>query len=90
MYTTHPVIVKRFKPEFRLLLDACGAANFDMVRFILDSHDSPENLLLPGTEDLHQRDDFGDMPILAAAGPIMALDKDADEAGGEDPHLTAC
>lgn len=79
VYTAAPDVVERFNPKFCLLLDACGAANVDVVRFILDSHESPENRLPLGTVDLHQRDDSGDTPILAAAGSLMCLDKDADE-----------
>ncbi|KAJ5752442.1 hypothetical protein N7520_009359 [Penicillium odoratum] len=71
VYTAAPEVVKRFNPKFRLLLDACGAANVDVVPFILDSHDSSENHLPLGTVDLHQRDDSGDTPILAAAGSLM-------------------
>lgn len=79
VYTAALDVVERFNPKFCLLLDACGAANIDVVRFILDSHDSPENRLLLGPVDLHQRDDSGDTPIIAAAGSLMCLDKDADE-----------
>jgi ankyrin repeat protein len=79
VYTAAPDVVERFNPKFCLLLDACGAANVDVVRFILDSHDSPENQLPLGTADLHQRDDSGDTPILAAAGSLMCLVKDVDE-----------
>ncbi|OQE02092.1 hypothetical protein PENSOL_c003G03998 [Penicillium solitum] len=70
-------------PNFHLLLDACGAANIDVVRFILDSHDDPENPLPLGSVDLHQRDDSGDTPILAAAGSLIYPDEDADEAEDE-------
>ena len=52
VYTTAPEVVKRFNPQFRLLLDACGTANIDVVRFILDG---PENRLPLGNVDLHQR-----------------------------------
>lgn len=83
VYTAAPDVVERFNPKFCLLLDACGAANIDVVRFILDSHDSPENRLPLGTVDLHQRGDSGDTPILAAAGSLMCLDKDADEVEDE-------
>ncbi|GAM36581.1 ankyrin repeat-containing protein [Talaromyces pinophilus] len=79
VYTTAPDVVERFNPKFCLLLDACGAANVDVVRFILDSHDTPENHLPLGTDDLHQRDDSGDTPILAAAGSLICLAKDIDE-----------
>ncbi|KAJ5789597.1 uncharacterized protein N7518_006608 [Penicillium psychrosexuale] len=83
VYTTAPEVVKRFNPKFRLLLDACGAANIDVVRFVLDS---PENQLPLGTVDLHQRDDSGDTPILVAAGSLMYLDKDPDEVEDEGLH----
>ncbi|KAJ5959874.1 uncharacterized protein N7479_007024 [Penicillium vulpinum] len=83
VYTAAPEVVERFNPKFRLLLDACSAANVDVVRFILDSHDSPENRLPLGTVDLHQRDDSGDTPILAATGSLMYLEKDADELENE-------
>lgn len=86
VYTAAPEVVKRFNPKFRLLLDACGAANIDVVRFILDSHDSSENRLPLGMVDLHQRDDSGDTPILAATGSLMYLDKDADEVEDEGLH----
>ncbi|KFY18875.1 hypothetical protein V491_04679 [Pseudogymnoascus sp. VKM F-3775] len=79
VYTAAPEVVNRFKPKFNLLLDACGAANFDVVRFILDTHDSPDNRLPFGAVDLHHRDDFGNTPVLAAAASLMYLDKDADE-----------
>ncbi|KAF7179690.1 hypothetical protein CNMCM7691_008739 [Aspergillus felis] len=79
VYAAAPEVVRRFNPKFRLLLDACGAANVEVVRFILDSHHSPENQLPLGTVDLHQRDDSGDTPILAAAGSLMCLAKDADQ-----------
>lgn len=88
VYTEAPEVVKKFNPKFCLLLDACGAANIDVVRFILDSHDSPENRLPLRTVDLHQRDDSGDTPILVAAGSLMYLDKDADEVEDEGLHLT--
>lgn len=87
VYTAAPEIVKKLNPKFRLLLDACGAANIDVVRFILDSHDDPENLLPLGSVDLHQRDDdSGDTPILAAAGSLIYhdLDEDADEVEDEE------
>ncbi|CAG8127124.1 unnamed protein product [Penicillium nalgiovense] len=84
VYTAALEVVQKFNPKFRLL-DACGAANIDVVRFILDSHDGSENQLPLGTVDLHQRDDFGDTPILAATGSLMYLDKDADEV--EDDGL---
>jgi ankyrin repeat protein len=86
VYTAAPENVKRFNPKFCLLLDACGAANIDVVRFILDSHDSSENRLPLGTVDLHQRDDSGDTPILAATGSLMYLDKDADEVEDKGLH----
>ncbi|KAJ5628281.1 hypothetical protein N7490_010509 [Penicillium lividum] len=86
VYTAAQEVVKRFNPKFRLLLDACGAANIDVVRFILDSHDSSENRLPLGTVDLHQRDDFGDTPILAAAGSLVYLETDADEVEDEGLH----
>jgi ankyrin repeat protein len=86
VYTAAPEVVKRFNPKFHLLLDACGAANIDVVRFILDSHDSPENRLPLGTVDLHQRDDSGDTPILVATASLMYLDKDADEVEDEGLH----
>ncbi|KAJ5598768.1 hypothetical protein N7537_008852 [Penicillium hordei] len=79
VYAAAPEVIKRFNPKFRLLLDACGAANIDVVRFILDIHDSPDNRLLFGSVDLHQRDDSGDTPILAATGSLMYLDIVADE-----------
>ncbi|GIK05753.1 hypothetical protein Aspvir_009866 [Aspergillus viridinutans] len=82
VYTASPEVVKRFNPKFRLLLDACGAANIDVVRFILDSHQLPL-----GTVDLHQRDDSGYTPILAAAGSLMYLDYDT-EVEDEGLHLT--
>ncbi|OQD77294.1 hypothetical protein PENDEC_c003G05766 [Penicillium decumbens] len=88
VYTAAPEVVKRFKPKFHLLLDACGTANIDVVRFILDSHDSAENRLPLGTVDLHQRDDFGNTPTLAAAGALMYLDKDADEVVDEGLYWT--
>ncbi|KAJ5874987.1 uncharacterized protein N7529_003417 [Penicillium soppii] len=83
VYTAAPEIVKKFNPNFRLLLDACGAANIDIVRFILDSHDDPENPLPLGSVDLHQRDDFGDTPILAAARSLIYPDEDANELEDE-------
>lgn len=83
VYTAAPGIVKNLNPNFRLLLDACGAANIDVVRFILDSHDDPGSPLPLGSVDLHQRDDFGDTPILAAAGSLVYPDEDADEAEDE-------
>ncbi|KAF4768625.1 hypothetical protein HAV15_002322 [Penicillium sp. str.  len=76
-------ILLGLNPNFHLLLDACGAANIDVVRFILDSHDDPENPLPLGSVDLHQRDDPGDTPILAAAGSLIYPDEDADEAEDE-------
>ncbi|KAJ6067724.1 uncharacterized protein N7446_004761 [Penicillium canescens] len=85
VYIAAPEVVKRLNPKLHLLLDACGTANIDVVRFILDSHDIPENRLPLGTVDLHQRDDSGDTPILAATGSLMYLDKDAD--GVEDEGL---
>lgn len=81
VYTAAPEVVKRFNPKFRLLLDVCGAANIDVVRFMLDSHDSPDNRLPLGAVNLHQRDDSGDTPILAATGSLIYLDEDADKAG---------
>lgn len=86
VYTAAPEVVKRFNPKFRLLLDACGAANIDVVRFLLDSHDSSENRLPLGTVDLHQRDDSGYTPILAATRSLMYLDKDTDEIEDEGLH----
>lgn len=86
VYTAAPEVVNRFNPKFNLLLDACGAANVDVVRFILDTHDSPSNRLPFGTVDLHQRDESGDTPILAAAASLMYLDKDADEVEYEGLH----
>ncbi|OGE55853.1 hypothetical protein PENARI_c003G09010 [Penicillium arizonense] len=86
VYTAAPEIVKELNPNFHLLLDACGAANIDVVRFILDSHDDPENPLPLGTVELHQRDDSGDTPILAAARSLIYLDKDADEVEDEGLH----
>ena len=83
VYTAAPEIVKKLNPNFRLLLDACGAANIDVVRFILDSHDDPENPLPLGSVDLHQRDDSGDTPILAAAGSLIYPDEDADDVEDE-------
>ncbi|KAJ5425052.1 hypothetical protein N7465_000122 [Penicillium sp. CMV-2018d] len=83
VYTAAPEIVKKFNPNFRLLLDACGAANIDIVRFILDSHDDPENPLPLGSVDLHQRDDFGDTPILTAARSLIYPDEDANEMEDE-------
>ncbi|KAJ5481531.1 hypothetical protein N7475_000343 [Penicillium sp. IBT 31633x] len=81
VYTAAPEVVAKFNPKFSLLLDACGAANIDVVCFILDSHDSSEipNSLQLGSVDLQQIDDSGDTPILAAAGSLMYLDKDAWE-----------
>lgn len=49
----------------------------------MDSHDDPENPLPLGSVDLHQRDDPGDTPILAAAGSLIYPDEDADEAEDE-------
>ncbi|KFZ13073.1 hypothetical protein V502_06779 [Pseudogymnoascus sp. VKM F-4520 (FW-2644)] len=86
VYTAAPEVVNRFNPKFDLLLDACGAANIDVVRFILDTHDSPDNRLPLGRVDLHQRDDSGDTPILAATASLMCLDKDADEVEYEGLH----
>ncbi|KGO40130.1 hypothetical protein PEX1_017370 [Penicillium expansum] len=83
VYAAAPEIVKKLNPNFRLLLDACGAANIDVVRFILDSHADPENPLPLGSVDLHQRDDSGDTPILAAAGSLIYPDEDADEVEDE-------
>jgi hypothetical protein len=83
VYTVAPAIVKKLNPNFRLLLDACGTANIDVVRFILDSHEDPENSLPLGSVDLHQRDDSGDTPILAAAGLLIYPDEDADEVENE-------
>lgn len=83
VYTAAPEIVKKFNPNFRLLLDACGAANIDIVRFILDSHNDPENPLPLGSVNLHQRDDFGDTPILAAARSLIYPDEDANEVEDE-------
>ncbi|KUM56983.1 hypothetical protein ACN42_g10217 [Penicillium freii] len=83
VYTAAPEIVKKFNPNFRLLLDACGAANIDIVRFILDSHNDPENPLPLGSVDLHQRDDFGDTPILAAARSLIYPDEDVNEVEDE-------
>lgn len=77
VYAAAPDVVEKFNPKFSLLLDACGAANVDVVRFILDSHDSPESHQLPlGPVDLHQRDDSGDTPILEAARSLTCLAKD--------------
>ncbi|KAJ5195518.1 uncharacterized protein N7498_008956 [Penicillium cinerascens] len=87
MYTTAPEVAKKFNPKFRPLLSACGTANIDVMRFILDRHD-PENRLPVGTVDLHQRDDSGDTPIIVAAGSLMYLDKDADEVEGDGLHWT--
>lgn len=83
VYTAAPEIVKKLNPNFHLLLDACGAANIDVVRFILDSHDDPENPLPLRSVDLHQRDDSGDTPILAAARSLIYPDEDADEVEDE-------
>ncbi|RLL95509.1 hypothetical protein CFD26_103962 [Aspergillus turcosus] len=83
VYTAAPDVVERFNPKFCLLLDACGAANIEVVRFILDCHDSPENQLPLGPVDLHQRDDSGDTPIIAAAASLMNFDKAADEVEDE-------
>ncbi|GFF70369.1 putative ankyrin repeat protein FPV162 [Aspergillus udagawae] len=88
VYAAAPEVVKRFNPKFHLLLDACGAANADVVRFILDRHDSPENRLPLGPVDLHQRDDSGATPILLAARSLMYLDNDADEVEDEGLHWT--
>ncbi|KAL5354062.1 hypothetical protein ACLOAV_000147 [Pseudogymnoascus australis] len=86
VYTAAPEVVSRFNPKFNLLLDACGAANVDVVRFILDTYDNPDNRLPFGTVDLHQRGASGDTPILAAAASLMCLDKDADEIEYKDLH----
>ncbi|KAJ5372944.1 hypothetical protein N7517_004950 [Penicillium concentricum] len=83
VYTAAPEVVKKFNPKLRLLLDACGAGNVDVARFILDSHENPENRLPLGAVDLHQRDDSGDTPILAATRSLMYLDQDADEVEDE-------
>lgn len=79
VYAASPEVVKKFNPKFQLLLDACGAANFDVVRFILDRNDNPENQLPLGKVDLHHRDDSGDTPILAAAGSLICLSEDPNE-----------
>ncbi|OQE36723.1 hypothetical protein PENCOP_c011G06088 [Penicillium coprophilum] len=88
VYTATPEVVKRFNPKFCLLLDACGAANIDVVRFIMDRHDSPENRLPLGTVDLHQRDESGDTPILAATGSLTYFDQYVDEVEENDLHWT--
>jgi hypothetical protein len=71
VYTAAPEIVNRFNPKFNLLLDAYGAANIDVVRFISDAYDSPDNRLPLVTVDLHHRDDSGITPVLAAAASLM-------------------
>ncbi|KAL4756307.1 ankyrin repeat-containing domain protein [Aspergillus foveolatus] len=86
VHAAAPEMVQRFNPTYRLLLDACGAANIGVVRFILDRHGSPENRLPLGPVDLHQRGGTGETPILLAAGSLTYLDNDAEEAedGGSD------
>uniref|UniRef100_A0A093V840 Inversin n=1 Tax=Talaromyces marneffei PM1 TaxID=1077442 RepID=A0A093V840_TALMA len=79
VYAAAPEIVKGFNPKFNLLIDACAAANVDVVRFILDRHGSPENRLPLGTVDLHQRDNSGDTPIIAAAGSLECFVRNTDE-----------
>ena len=86
VYTAAPEVVQMFNPKFSQLLDACGAANIDVVRFILDSHDGSENRLPLGKADLRQRDDSGKTAILAAAGSLMYIDQGADEVKDESIH----
>jgi hypothetical protein len=81
-----PGSCQEVQSKFRLLLDAHGAANIDVVHYILDSHDGSANRLPLGTVDLHQRDDSEDTPILAASGSVVYLDKDADEVEDEGRH----
>ncbi len=66
-------------PSSVSLLDACGAANVDVVRFILTAMTLQRITYLSGRIDLRQRDDSGDTPILAAAGSLICLAKDIDE-----------
>ncbi|KAL4816505.1 ankyrin repeat-containing domain protein [Aspergillus spinulosporus] len=82
------LLLERFNPTYRLLLDACGAANIGVVRFMLDRHGSPENRLPLGPVDLHQRGRTGETPILLAAGSLTYLDSDAEEAEDEGSNVT--
>ena len=86
MYTATPGSCQELQSKFRLLPDAHGAANIDVVRFILDSHGGSANRLPLGTVDLHQRYDSGDTPILAASGSLIYLNKDADQVEDEGRH----
>ncbi|KAF9892466.1 hypothetical protein FE257_001575 [Aspergillus nanangensis] len=84
VYAAAPDVVERFDTKINLLPDACRVANIDIVRFILDSHNSPDNRLPVGTVDLHQKCVCGDTPILLAAESLMHPEIDPD---GEDKDL---
>ncbi|GKZ20765.1 hypothetical protein AbraIFM66951_003067 [Aspergillus brasiliensis] len=87
VHAAAPEVVQKFNPTYHLLSDACGTANIDVVRFILDRHGSPENLLPLGSVDLHQRDGTGATPILLAAGSLAYFDQDAEEAEDEGSDI---
>ncbi|GKZ28367.1 hypothetical protein AbraIFM66950_005540 [Aspergillus brasiliensis] len=88
VHAAAPVVVQSFNPTYHLLLDACGAANIDVVRFILDRHGSPENRLPLGPVDLHQRDGTGATPILLAAGSLAYFDRGAEEDADEGSDVS--
>lgn len=84
-----PEVVQRFNPKFNMLFDACGATNIDVVRSILDTHHRPENRMPLGTIDLHRRDDYGDTPIIVAAGSMMYLDENAFDEDDDGLYLSS-
>lgn len=43
IYTVALEVVNSFNPKFDLLLNVCGIANINVVRFILYCYTSPEN-----------------------------------------------
>jgi hypothetical protein len=79
--TAAPEVVERFhQRRLCLLHDACGAANLDIVRFILDINNNQGSQLPLGTVDLQGRDGTGKTPILAAAASLVYLYPDVDDA----------
>ncbi|KAI7971927.1 hypothetical protein EIK77_007526 [Talaromyces pinophilus] len=79
VYTVVLEVIKRFNPKFDLLLNACGAANLNIMRFILDCHNSPETRLALKTVNLYEGDNSRDTPIIVAIGSPIYLNKVLDK-----------